>query len=171
MCTWTHSTSRYFRNVLPFAMWPFHSMFPDWCILGPCRQRRICCPRWGIVICHRSSRLWQGHRNTTPGVWCREKGCTGTGFGGLLDDLIYFAYLMVQAFQIVDQCPEHRADRSQIIIRPAVEIPEIHAKAEGLVPDPVLDSGTLLYQEIPVPGQIPRSPYVHTGQIRFGNIS
>jgi hypothetical protein len=50
---------------------------------------------------------------------------------------------MVQAFQIVDQCPEHRADRSQIIIRPAVEIPEIHAKAEGLVPDPVLNSLSL----------------------------
>ena len=33
-CICTHSTRRYFRNVLPFAMCPFHSELPDWCIPG-----------------------------------------------------------------------------------------------------------------------------------------
>ena len=34
MCIPTHSTNVHFKKPLLFVMWPFHSLLPDWYILG-----------------------------------------------------------------------------------------------------------------------------------------
>lgn len=61
---------------------------------------------------------------------------------------------MFHAIKIIDRYPEHKTDQSWITVRLAIEILEIHAKAEGLIPSPVLNRSTLFCKEIQVPGQI-----------------
>ena len=51
------------------------------------------------------------------------------------------------------------------------EILEVHAKSESLIPDPVLNGCPLPDEKVPVSGEIPRSSYIHTWKIGFGNIS
>ena len=67
-------------------------------------------------------------------------------FNGIPYDPDKLVYFMIQALQIIYKRLQKGVRGSQFIICLPVEILEVHAKAESLIPDPALNSGTCKWQ-------------------------